>query len=253
MTPELGAVVEKLGQLRLGAFGQVLEKLFQDDPAEAARVGPHLDRMAETELTWRRDRAVERRIQEAHFLEVKTVETYDFEYNVATKKLKNRYLQLLAADPVQEHLSAVFYGATGLGKTHLAKALGFAACQRNHWVLYEPCAKLLNTLVAAEATRDLERVLRRYVSPALLILDEVGYLSMTPSEANLFFQVVARRYDYQRPCVLTTNKPFKEWNQVFHGDATAHVIVDRLTERAEIFYLEGESYRKRHRQGLGDI
>jgi DNA replication protein DnaC len=110
---------------------------------------------------------------------------------------------------------------------------------------------VLNTLAAAEATKDLERALRRYVSPALLVLDEVGYLTMSAAEANLFFQVVSRRHEAKRPCALTTNKPFQEWNQVFHRDATAHVIVDRLTERAEIFYLEGESYRKRHRSGLG--
>jgi len=252
MNPDLGRVLSKLEQLRLGSFCQVLQKMAEEDVAEAARIAAHLDRMAEQELAWRRDRAIERRIAQAHFIEIKTVETFDFEHNVSTRKLKNRFLRLLEADPVRGNLSVVFYGATGLGKSHLAKALGYASCQRNHCVLYESCAKLLNTLVTGEATKDLERALRRYVSPSLLILDEVGYLTMTAQEANLFFQVVSRRHEYRRPTVLTTNKPFKEWNQVFHGDATAHVIVDRLTERAEIFYLEGESYRKRHRQGLGD-
>lgn len=251
MTADLVGVLDKLQQLHLGTFCQGLQKLAEADPADAARVGAHLDRLAGQELAWRRDQAVARRLYAAHFIELKTVETFDFEYNASTKKLKARFLRLLAADCVHEHLSAVFYGGTGLGKTHLAKALGFACCQRNEGVLYEPCAKFLNTLVAAEATKDLERTVRRYVAPALLILDEVGYLAMSPTEANLFFQVVSRRHEYQRPLVLTTNKPFKEWNQVFHGDATAHVIVDRLTERAEVFYLEGESYRKRHRQGLG--
>jgi DNA replication protein DnaC len=251
MTSGLDGVRGKLEQLRLGSFSQALEKLAESDPAEAQRVAAHLDRMATTELAWRRDRAVQRRIQEAHFGQIKTVETFDFEDSATTRKLKARYLKFHRTDVVHEHLSSVFYGATGLGKTHLAKALGYETCQRNQWVLFEPCAKLLNCLVAAEATKDLERAVRRYVSPSLLILDEVGYVAMSVAEASLFFQVVSRRHELRRPCILTTNKPFQEWNQVFHGDATAHVIVDRLTERAEIFYLEGESYRKRHRQGLG--
>jgi len=251
MTTALDGVRGKLEQLRLGSFSQALGRLSETDTAEAQRLAGHLERMADQELAWRHDRAVQRRIQEARFVEIKTIDTFDFEDSGATRKLKGRYLKLHRTDVAAEHLSSVFYGATGLGKTHLAKALGYAACQRNQWVLYESCAKLLNTLVAAEATKDLERAVRRYVSPAILVLDEVGYVTMSVTEANLFFQVISRRHEHRRPCVLTTNKPFNEWNQVFHGDATAHVIVDRLTERAEIFALEGESYRKRHRQGLG--
>lgn len=251
MTDPLAHIRAKLDQLRLASFSQALQRLIERDVAEGERLAAHLERMADAELAWRRDRAVARRIQEAHFGQVKTVEAFDFEDSACTRKLKARYLKLHRSDVVAEHLSTVFYGATGLGKTHLAKALGYAACQRNQWVLFEPCAKVLNALVAAEATKDLERAVRRYVSPALLILDEVGYVSLSTTEANLFFQVISRRHELGRPCVLTTNKPFNEWNQVFHGDATAHVIVDRLTERAEIFTLEGESYRKRHRQGLG--
>lgn len=251
MTDPLAGVCGKLERLRLGSFSSALARLAERDAGEAQRLAAHLERMADAELTWRQERAVQRRIQEAHFGQIKTVEAFDFEDSGTTRKIKARYLKLHRTDVVAEHLSSVFYGPTGLGKTHLAKALGYAACQRNQWVLFEPCARLVNTLVAAEATKDLERAVRRYVSPALLVLDEVGYVTMSVSEANLFFQVISRRHELGRPCVLTTNKPFQEWNQVFHGDATAHVIVDRLTERAEIFTLEGESYRKRHRHGLG--
>ena len=117
--------------------------------------------------------------------------------------------------------------------------------------MFVSCATMLNRLVTADATKNLEREVKRLESQALLIIDELAYLGMSHQEANLFFHVISRRHDHDRPIVVTTNKRFAEWNQVFHGDATAHAIVDRLTERAEIFYLEGnKSYRQTHRQGL---
>jgi DNA replication protein DnaC len=244
-------LIEKLEQLRLGAFVTSVEELIQNDPEPVSVVLAQLERMVDNELAERRQRSVERRIREAQFVRLQTVDRFDFTYNPSTQKLKKRYLQLLQAGPVEQAIGAVFLGNSGLGKTHLARALGFAACQRGHRVLFVTCATMLNRLVAADAAKILDREVKRLQSPALLVIDELAYLTMSHQEANLFFQVVSRRHDHHRPTVTTTNKPFAEWNQVFHGDATAHAIVDRLTERAEIFYLEGRhSYRQTHRQGL---
>ena len=237
--------------LSLKSFWEAYQKLSQEEPQEAQRLLRHLLPMALGEVAGRQERSIARRIASARFIEIKTVDTFDFEDSATVRKAKNRYLRLLEANFVAEGMGAVFCGSTGLGKTHLAKALGYKVCQRNQWVLYQPTSQVLNTLCAAQAAKDLEGALRKYVSPSLLILDELGYMTLSPQEANLFFQVVSRRHERRRPIVATTNKSFKEWNQVFSGDATAHAIVDRLTERAEIFYLEGvESFRKRHRQNL---
>jgi DNA replication protein DnaC len=245
------ALLEAFGELKLEAFSQAFQALVQEEPQEAERLERMLLPMAKAELASRTDRAIARRIRSARFIEIKTAETFDFEDSGSVRKVKKRYLRLLETDFVAEGLGAIFCGSTGLGKTHLAKALGYRACQRNQAVLYRPCSQVLNTLAAAQAAKDLESALRQYVAPSLLVLDELGYMTMSAQEANLFFQVVSRRHERQRPIVATTNKPFKEWNQVFSGDATAHAIVDRLTERAEIFYLEGvDSYRKRHRKTL---
>lgn len=244
-------LLEKLRQLRLGAFARGVEELVDNDPQKAASVLAILAPMADTELAERKERTVQRRITDAQFVRIQTVDNFDFTYNAATRKLKNRYLRLLEAGPVEKAIGAIFVGNSGLGKTHLARALGYAACQRGHRVLFIPCASLLNRLVTAEATKTLDREVKRLESQSLLVIDELAYLTMSHEEANLFFQVVSRRHDRNRPTVATTNKRFAEWNQVFHGDATAHAIVDRLTERAEIFYLEGkESYRQKHRRGL---
>jgi len=244
-------LIEKLRQLRLAGFVTDVEELVQDDPQKAAAVLPSLERMVEGEVSQRKQRTIERRIKDAQFVRIQTVDAFDFSYNPSTKKLRQRYLQLLEAGPVQQAIGATFVGNSGLGKTHLARALGYAECQRGHRVMFVSCATMLNRLVAAEATKNLDREVKRLESQALLIIDELAYLGMSHQEANLFFHVISRRHDHDRPTVVTTNKRFAEWNQVFHGDATAHAIVDRLTERAEIFYLEGnQSYRQTHRQGL---
>lgn len=250
MNPPFPALADKLRRLRLPAFLEHLETLSQHQPQVAQQIAQGLDTMAEAEIADREQRTIERRIKEARFIRLQTVDQFNFDYNSSTRKIKKRYLQLLHADPVTQAVGAVFVGNSGLGKTHLARALGYAACQRTHRVLFLPCSTLLNRLVTAEATKDLGREIRKMETPALLVIDELAYVTMSHDEANLFFQLVSRRHDHNRPTVVTTNKPFSEWNQVFHGDATAHAIIDRLTERAEIFYLEGKSYRQTHRKGL---
>ena len=244
-------LIEKLRQLRLPAFVTDVEELIQDDPQKAAVVLPSLERMANAEQCHRKERTVQRRIKGAQLVRIQTVDAFDFTYNASTQKLRKRYLQLVEAGPVEQAIGATFVGNSGLGKTHLARALGYAECQRGHRVLFVTCATMLNRLVTAEATKNLEREVKRLEAQALLIIDELAYVTMSHQEANLFFHVISRRHDNDRPTVVTTNKRFAEWTQVFHGDATAHAIVDRLTERAEIFFLEGnKSYRQTHRQGI---
>lgn len=251
MKPSHEDLLEKLRQLRLSAFVRDVEELVSKDPENAAAVLACLGRMADTEIAERTERKVQRRINEAQFIRIQTADAFDFTYNASTRKLKKRYLRLLKAGAVEQGIGAAFVGNSGLGKTHLARSLAYDACQRGHRVLFIPCATLLNRLVTADATKTLDREVKRLESQSLLVVDELAYLTMSHEEANLFFQVVSRRHDRNRPTVVTTNKRFAEWNQVFHGDATAHAIVDRLTERAEIFYLEGKkSYRQTHRQGL---
>jgi DNA replication protein DnaC len=249
-TYDLKTLFDKLGRLRLNTFVAALETLRDQEPERLAPFASQLEQMADQELADRTDRTVARRIHEARFVRIQTVDAFDFAYNASTKALRRTFLRLLQADHVAQGLGAIFVGNSGLGKTHLARALGYAACQRGQRVLFLPCTTLLNRLVAADATKDLERTIKNLLSPALLLIDELAYITMSQAEANLFFQVISRRHDHHRPTVVTTNKPFQEWNQVFHSDATAHAIVDRLTESAEIFYLEGKSYRQTHRTKL---
>jgi len=239
---------EKLRHLQLMSVPASLAAWAERHPAEGARVREVLEALVDRELARRREQRVAARIKAARFGQVQTVDTFNFEYNAATRKLRSRYLNLLATDLVVEGIGALFVGGSGLGKTHLARALGYAQCQRGHRVLSTTLAATVNHLSAAEATKTLHRALQTYQSPAVLLADEVGYVSLRQPESHLVFQVISVRHDKHKPTVITTNRVFGEWNQIFADDAVAHAILDRLAERAEVFHLEGTSYRETHRR-----
>ena len=220
-----------------------------------ARCGEHrallreaLEALADRELARRTQRRVEARLQAARFVQVQTADTFNFEYNAGTRKLRGRYLNLLRTDLAAEGVGALFVGGSGLGKTHLARALGYAQCQRGRRVLFTTLAALVNRLTAAEATKRLHAALQQAQAPEILIVDEVGYVALRQPESHLVFQVLSARHDRRKSTVITTNRVFGEWNQIFADDAVAHAILDRLAERAEVFHLEGTSYRETHRR-----
>lgn len=239
---------QKLTQLQLLSTPEALAAWEARHPAERERVRTVLEALVDRELARRTEHTVAARIQAAKFVQVQTVDTFDFEYNAATRKLRSRYLNLLATDLVAEGIGALFVGGSGLGKTHLARALGYAQCQRGHRVLCTTLPALVNRLSAAEATKSLHRALKAYQSPQVLLVDEVGYTSLRQPESHLIFQVLSSRYDRKKPTLITTNRVFGEWNQIFGDNAVAHAILDRLAERAEVFHLEGTSYRETHRR-----
>jgi len=105
-------------------------------------------------------------------------------------------------------------------------------------------------LVTADQTGTLKKTMLQFSQPALLLIDEVGYVTMREMESNLIFQIISQRYEANKSTVITTNRPFGEWNQIFHNDAMAHAVIDRLAQKSEVFYLEGKSYRETHRERL---
>jgi len=239
---------EKLTQLQLLSAPAFLSAWGERHAEQRAAVRAALEALVDHELARRSDRRVAARIRAARFVQVQTVDTFNFEDNAATRKLRSRYLNLLATDLVAEGIGALFVGGSGLGKTHLARALGYAQCQRGRRVLFTTLAAMVNRLSAAEATKSLHHALKTYQSPALLLIDEVGYVALRQPESHLLFQVISVRHDRKKPTVITTNRVFGEWNQIFADDAVAHAILDRLAEGAEVFHLEGTSYRETHRR-----
>lgn len=243
-------LIENLKTLKLETFASGLESAIDRYPQSREQIIDAMTTLATAELASRQERSVAYRIKEARFEQIQTVEAFNFNYNASTQKIKNRYLKMADADISEQGLCAVFYGKSGLGKTHLARATGYALCQKGVRVLFSTMSSMTLALTIADTTGMLRKIIDHYTQPALLIIDEVGYVSLRETESNLAFQIISARHDRRRSTIVTTNRPFGEWNQVFHNDAIAHAIIDRLIERSEVFHLEGKSYRDTHRQRL---
>jgi DNA replication protein DnaC len=216
--------------------------------AAAKKSLTHLDyltQLIEGEAALRADRAVARRIQAARFPVVKTLDAFLWDW---PKKINRLQIQdLFRLQFVHDHANVIFLGLVGLGKSHLATALGYAACQQGMSVLFANAIDVVNTLSAAQLKGTLKAELRRYTAPSLLVLDEVGYLPIDQHGADLLFQVISARYE-RGSIVLTTNKAFKQWPSIFNGDSTiTSAVLDRLLHHGEVVVIEGTSYRMKDR------
>lgn len=201
----------------------------------------YLERLVEGEFQERRQRAIQRHLKEARFPVLKTLEQFRWDW---PKKINRLQVQnLFRLQFIKDKANAIFLGTVGLGKTHLATALGYAACLEGHTVLFANAINVLNELSAAQKNGALKTQFRKYLAPQLLILDEVGYLPIDQHGADLLFQVISQRYE-RGSIALTTNKAFKQWASIFNNDSTiTSAVLDRLLHHAETIVIEGGSYR----------
>lgn len=245
---ESDAVHALLGDLRLRHFDAALHAdCLEMLPEKRDFILQHLARWAQIEIAERQAAQIASRIRSSKFKRIQTVDTFDFDHSKAAQDIKKSYLALHAAISPGSLPSAVFTGTAGLGKTHLARALGYAACQKGLSTLFITAAEMVNRLSAAQKSLTLENELNRYRRPQVLIIDELGYVTLDNQASNLFFQVLSARHDQSLGTIATTNIPFGKFNQIFANDAIAHAIVDRLVNDAEVFFMEGASYREHQR------
>lgn len=202
---------------------------------------PWLERVIELEEQERKRRSLERRIRSARIGAFKSIADFDWTW---PKSIDREELEeLFGMTFLDEGVNAVVLGPNGVGKTMILRNLAHQAVLRGHTVCCTTASDMLADLSAQESSQALARRLRRYTKPKLLCVDEVGYLSYNNRYADLFFEVVSRRYDTPASIVLSTNKPFGEWSAVFPHAACVVTLVDRLLHRAEVIHIEGESYR----------
>ena len=222
-----------------------IAEMYQEVLNEAARKGTSmLDVLATLigeEADARRQRALEKRILRARLPKRKLLEEYNFLF---PKKIpKQAVLRLFDCDFVAQHGCAVFIGATGTGKSHLLNALGYTACEKGISVRFTRVVDMINSLTTAQINGTLERTLRQYTTPSLVLLDELGYLPIDKRGADLLFQVVAARYE-SGSIVVSTNRAFRDWGAIFDVDNTlATAMIDRLMHHGEAIVIQGESYR----------
>ena len=231
-------LVQKLRWLRLPGMAKQVATLMARAAKDNLTTLDVVHRLCDEEKASRMRSSVERRIHDARFPEINTVDGFNFDFDPTRKKMRARYLSLHDLAFLSTGVNPLFIGIPGTGKTYLARALAYQACQANRRVVVVSAPRMLNDLHGAEMHGALERTLRRYVRAELLVIDDFAVLAMDPAQAKLAFQVISERYDYRRSTCITTNRPFKDWPKVFPDALNAQVIAERLTERSETFVLE---------------
>lgn len=236
---------QQLTQQLKALYLSFLAEHYQPLADEAARAQwtpvQYLARLLEGETQRRHDRHIARRIAAARFPVIKTLDQFNWNW---PKKINQAQVQnLFRLAFLQDKASVIFIGGVGLGKTHLATALGHAACLQGHAVLFTTAVEAINTLTAAHAQSRLKAELKKFLAPTLLVMDELGYLPIDKNGADLLFQIISGRYE-KGSTVITTNQPYKNWARIFNNDATiTSAVLDRLLHHAETIVMEGRSYR----------
>jgi len=236
-----GDVEHHLTYLKLAFIAQHYAELATQAAQQAWSHVDYLARLAEGEAQWRHDRATKSRIRLARFPVIKTLEQFRWDWPTRINRLQVQHHFRL--EFIKAKANLIFLGGVGLGKTHLATALGYAACLQGYAVLFASAIDVINTLAVAKNAGRLKAELKKYTKPALLILDELGYLPIDKAGADLLFQVISLRYE-QEAIVITSNRAFKDWPKIFNNDSTlTAAILDRLLHHAETVIIEGKSFR----------
>ena len=239
---EAAVIREHCKPLRLPTIASSCERLAQEAIRERHTHLRFLDALLEAELEERRIRAVARRIQEARFPQVKTLE--EFVFARADKLSPSQIMALAAGSYLQYKEPVLFLGDCGTGKTHLATGLCVAACRQLRKVRFTTAAGLVNELLEAQHQNQLGRALSRWARYDLVCIDELGYVPLAELGAELLFQVISDRAE-KASVLITTNLPFSEWTKVFTNARLCKALLDRLTDRAHIIDTGSESYRFR--------
>ena len=239
--PKHDRLRQELLELKLNHIAENYKEVLD----EAARNNtPMLDVLIQLfggQAAAKRDNALARRVRIARLPTIKRLEDYDFTF--PKKIAKQKLLRLFDCQFIETFGCAVLIGSTGVGKTHLLTALGYTASQKGISVRFTRVIDMINVLTTAQHNGMLERKLKEYVRPQLLLLDELGYLPIDKRGADLMFQVVAARYE-TGSIVISTNRVFKEWGQIFDVDNTlATAMIDRLMHHGEAILIQGDSYR----------
>ena len=247
MSTESNRVLLKhhLEKLRLPTIRREWESTAATCAKDGRDYGDFLLQLTERELIEREQRAAQRRIKSARFPVSKTLDGFDFDAQPSI----NQHLvhQLGAGEYIDARENVLFIGNSGTGKTHLATALGLAACAQGKRVRFWGVTALVTHLLEVREQRDLKRFLTQMEKHDLLILDELGYVPFSKAGAELLFEVVSRAYE-RLSLILTTNLPFEQWTEVMGSERLTGALLDRLTHRVHILEANGESYRLKDAQ-----
>lgn len=237
-----------LKQMKLYKMAERLEGILDEASKGEWTYADVVGRLVEEQALAKRDRGVQMRTAVARFPYLKTLESFEFKFqpSIDQKRIK----ELALSHFIEHGENVIFLGPPGVGKTHLAIALGIKAIHAGYRVLFTSAQTLLGNLAKAHQEGRLEEKLKQYQMAKLLIIDEIGYIPIERSGANLFFQLVSRRYE-KGAMVLTSNQSFTKWGEVFGDPVIATAILDRLLHHSTVLNIKGESYRLREKKKAG--
>ena len=231
-----------LKTLKLPTFLREYDKLSRQCAAEGVDHVQFLARLVELELIDRERRMIERRIKAARFPATKSLDSFDFKAIPGLKKMQ--VLELARCEWIERCENVIALGPSGTGKTHIALGLGLAACQKGLSVIFTTAAALVHELMEARDERRLLRLQKQMVKTRLLIIDELGFVPLSKTGAELLFELISQRYE-RGATMITSNLPFEEWTETFGSERLTGALLDRLTHHVHILEMNGESYRLR--------
>jgi len=251
MNPLLETINTRMNDLGLEFMAAGLESYLENQAHRDNTLAQSIADLLEIEYIPRKERAAKSRLKLSGMPCIKSLE--DFDLNWLKGGLpKSQLNELSSLSFIDRKENLVLMGPSGLGKTHLMLALGHKACHSGYTVWYTSCIDLIENLTNAREQGRLKRRLMWLKKPHLILIDEVGYESLTQEQANLFFQVINTRYEHGS-MILTTNKAFGRWSEILNDEAIAMATMDRLLHHAHVFSLRGDSYRMKDRLKVGIV
>lgn len=231
----------QLDYLKLRFINEHYEQIATDSAQKGSTHVDYLATLIEGEASLRQDQSIARRIRLARFPVIKTLDQFQWSWPKEINQLQIK--NIFRLHWIMDKTNIIFLGGVGLGKTHLSIALGHTACLHGHSVLFASAVDVVNSLCAAQLAGRLKQELRKYLNPSLLILDELGYLPIDKTGADLLFQIISQRYE-TGSIIITSNRSYKHWPHIFNNDSTlTSATLDRLLHHAETIQILGKSFR----------